>query len=135
MRILSFVLAASIPMLAQGTVTWEHDMAAAQKRAKKEGKPILVDIWAEWCPPCQHLKNNVFPTPEAQKALRRYVPVSLMTETKNRMEQPAAMAVARNFRVDGYPTLLILDANGKERRRQAGAFATGNDFAAWLGQK
>jgi hypothetical protein len=31
--------------------------------------------------------------------------------------------------------MVVLDANGKEVRRQVGAFRTGAEFAAWLGSK
>ena len=135
MRLPALLLALSLPLAAQGSITWEHDLDAAMKRARKEGKPLFVDIWAEWCPPCQHLKQKVFPSPEAQKALRGYVPVSLMTETRDRRPQAAAAAAARRFRVEAYPTLLILDADGREYRRQVGAFPEGRDLAAWLARR
>ncbi len=127
---LLFVLAA--PLLAQGPLSWEHDLAAAQKRAKAEKKLLFVDVWAEWCGPCQYLKAKVFPTPEAQKALGKYIPVSLMTQAKDGTADAANMKVAERFGVEAYPTLLILDAEGRELRRQVGAFRSGPEFAAWL---
>lgn len=133
MKILAALLASALPLAAQA-VAWEQDLGAALARAQREKKPLFVDVWAEWCPPCQHLKKNVFPTTEAQRALAGYVPVSLMTETRDRKPQPAAKAAER-FRVEAYPTLLILDSTGKELKRQVGAFRTGHDLAAWLSPK
>jgi len=78
MRTLAGILTTSISLLAQSSLKWEYDLAAAQNRAKQEGKPVFVDVWAEWCPPCQHLRNVVFPFLEAQQELTGYVPVSLM---------------------------------------------------------
>jgi len=124
-----------IPMQAQNSVVWEHDLAVAQKRAKAEKKLLFVDVWAEWCGPCQHLKKKVFPTPEAQAALGAYVAVSLMTQAKDGTPDPANMKLAERFKVEAYPTLLIMDAEGKELRRQVGAFRTGAEFGAWLGTK
>jgi len=135
MKALAALFLAAVPMLAQSAVVWEHDLVAAQKRAKAEKKLLFVDIWAEWCPPCQHLKKKVFPTPEAQKALGAYVAVALMTESKDRTQNPTNMKLAERYKVEGYPTLLILDAEGKELRRQVGAFRTGAEFAAWLQSK
>jgi thiol:disulfide interchange protein len=128
--VLLFSLAA--PLLAQSTVQWEHELPAAQKRARSEKKLLFVDVWAEWCGPCQYLKNKVFPTPEAQKALGKFIPVSLMTQSKDGKSDPGNMKVAEGYRVEAYPTLLLLDAEGKEVRRHVGAFRTGAEFAAWL---
>lgn len=135
MKILAVILTTSISLAAQSPLKWEHDLAAAQKRAKKEGKPVFVDIWAEWCPPCQHLKNVVFPSLEAQQGLAGYVPVSLMTETRDRRMLPDNAKVAQRFKVDGYPTMLVLDSQGRELKRQVGAFRTGADLKGWLQQK
>jgi thiol:disulfide interchange protein len=122
-------------MLAQVTPKWEHSLDAALKRAKAEKKQVFVDVWAEWCPPCQHLKNNVFPTPEAGAALAKMVPASLMVETKDRKDVPDAAAAAKRFHVEGFPTLIILDANGGEVRRHVGGFRTAAELAKWLGGK
>lgn len=135
MKPLATFLLSTLPLLAQGAVVWEHDLAAAQVRALKEKKPLFVDVWAEWCPPCQHLKNNVFPTAEAQRALAGYVPVSLMTETRDRRPTPGGREAAARFKVEAYPTLVVLDPTGKELKRQVGAFRSGTDLAAWLAKK
>ena len=135
MRAITFILASTITLIAQSPVVWEYDLAKAQKRAQKEGKPLFVDVWAEWCPPCQHLKRNVFPSVEAQKALAGYVPVTLMTETRDRRPMPDGMKVAMQYKVEAYPTLLILDAKGNELKRQVGAFSTGAQLGDWLKRK
>jgi thioredoxin 1 len=129
------LLFAVAPLLAQGPIAWEHSLAAGLKRAKAENKPVFLDIWAEWCPPCQHLRKNVFPTPTAERALEGYVPVSLMVEKANRETINAAIKEAERFKVEAFPTLVILDSNGKELRRKVGAFPTAVEFANWLSSK
>ncbi len=127
--------ASLITLAAHAAPGWEQDLTAAKARAAKEGKLLFVDIWAEWCPPCQYLKSTVFPDPAAQKALQRYVPVSLMTETRDRRPQAVAAALAAQYRVGAYPTLIVMDAKGKELKRQVGAFRNGQELAAWLNAK
>jgi len=43
--------------------------------------------------------------------------------------------LADEFKLNAFPTMVILDANGKEVRRQVGAFRSGAEFAAWLNAK
>jgi len=132
MKSLATLLLVAAPLAAQGPVKWEHDMQSALKRAKAEKKLIFMDLWTEWCPPCQYLQKNVFPSAEGQAALQRMVPFSALVEKKDRTPMPEGMKLAQQFHLEAFPTMVILDANGKEVRRQVGAFRSGADFAAWL---
>ena len=48
---------------------------------------------------------------------------------------PEGTKLADQFQLNAFPTLVILDAQGKELRRQVGLFRTGTEFAAWLNAK
>jgi thiol:disulfide interchange protein len=135
MKTLAALLLIAAPLLAQSSVKWEESYASAVKRAQSEKKLIVMDLWAEWCPPCQYLRTKVFPTPEAQAALAKMVPLSVMVEHKDRQPIEEGVRLAKQFNLEAYPTLIILDANGKEVRRQVGAFPSGADLAKWLGSK
>jgi len=135
MRYFAALLTLALPLSAQVTVKWEHDYQAALARAKAEKKPVFMDLWTEWCPPCQFLKNKVFPTPEAQAALAAYVPLSVMVQHKDRTPLPEGTQLAKQYNLEAFPTLVILDANGKELRRQVGAFSSGAELAQWLREK
>lgn len=135
MKFLAALLLIAAPLAAQGPVKWEHDYQAALKRAKAEKKVIFMDLWTEWCGPCLHLQKNVFPTAEGQAALAKVVPFSALVQKRDRTPMPEGTRLAEQFNLEAFPTMVILDANGKELRRQVGAFRTGAEFAAWLGSK
>ena len=132
MKTLAALLLAAVPLVAQGPVKWEHDMQSALKRAKAEKKLIFMDLWTEWCQPCQYLQKNVFPSAEGQAALARMVPYSALVQKKDGTPVPEGTKLAQEFHLEAFPTMVILDADGKEVRRQVGAFRTGAEFAAWL---
>jgi thiol:disulfide interchange protein len=135
MKPLAALLLIAAPLFAQGSVKWEHDYQSALKRAKAEKKEIFMDLWTEWCGPCLHLQKNVFPTSEAQAALAKVVPFSALVQKKDGTPVAEGTKLSETFKLNAFPTMVILDGNGKELRRQVGAFRNGAEFAAWLNGK
>lgn len=127
----TLLLAAGTLAAAPAGVKWETSFPAAQARAKAENKVILLDIWTGWCGWCIKLQKETFPSPEAQAALANVVPLTIKTQEVNG-KPTADNHYEQDFKVRGYPTLLILDASGKELARQPG-YLPAKPFAQWLG--
>ena len=100
-------------------VAWfEGDLEAALAAAKAQGKRVFVDVGAYWCPPCRKLDEEVFIKPEVAAALGEgYVAVHVDAE---KGEGPDVVA---RYRVQAYPTLLVLEATGLEKGRLVDALA------------
>ncbi|MER7250095.1 thioredoxin [Kribbella sp. NPDC000426] len=72
------------------------DEAAFDEVVLRSEKPVLVDFWAEWCPPCHQIAPVL-----AQIAADRD---DLTVLKLNADENPA---IAANYRVMALPTLML----------------------------
>jgi len=116
--------------LVAGPVKWENNLEAAQARARAEHKLIFCDLWTGWCGWCIKLQKDTFPSREGEEALSKVVALSVQTQTRAGEPTPYKHLEAR-YRVEAFPTLLILDAEGHEVARHAGYFPP-REFKEWV---
>jgi thioredoxin 2 len=72
--------------------------------------PVLVDFWAEWCPPCRMV------APELEKIASECQGAVIVAK----VDTEALPDVAARFGIQSIPTM-ILFKGGKEAERQSGA--------------
>lgn len=92
----------------------EDDFEGAQARAKAQGKLVVVDVWAEWCAACKELDEKTWPDPSVAGWIAQNA-VAVRVDT-DRVRKD----LEKSLRILGYPTVLVLDGDGKILRRQEG---------------
>ncbi len=91
---------------------WQTDFDKALALAAERNRPALLRFTAKWCPPCQVMDQSVFPNPDVKQALsERVIPVILD------IDQDQNADLAWRYRVQGFPTMILIDANGKVLNR------------------
>jgi len=80
---------------------------AALEKAKKEKKYLFVDVYTTWCPPCKYMSDKVF----TQKSVGDYFNATFVN-VKIDAERGEGPAIIRRYRVEGFPTFLLLDGDG-----------------------
>lgn len=76
--------------------------------AKENHKKIFVDAYATWCGPCKQLQRTTFRDAKAATYFNKnFVNISID------VEKGEGIALAKTWAIEGLPTLLILDENGK----------------------
>jgi thioredoxin-related protein len=88
------------------------DKIFAQARA--DNKPVFLYWGAVWCPPCNQIKATVFNRPDFVERSKLFVPVYLDGDT------PGAQKLAAQFKVRGYPTMILFKPDGTELTRLPG---------------
>jgi len=117
---------------------WKTDYTAALAEAAKENKMVLLDFTgSDWCGWCIKLQKDTFSKPDFKKfAQESLVLVELdfprgktqSDELKKQNEE-----LAEKFGVQGFPTLVLLDPQGKEATRNVGYLQGGPEaFIQWV---
>jgi len=104
---------------------WLTDLPKALAQAKSEKKAVLIDFTgSDWCPPCKALPNNVLTNPEFGAFAKKHL-VLVLADFPNNKPQSAEMkksnkALSEKFGVTAFPTVIVLDANGRQLSKDEG---------------
>ncbi len=109
------------------TVDWRTDFDAALEEASQSNKLVMLDFTASWCPPCHVMKHEVWPDEDVRRTVEAsFVPVLLD------IDLPNAGRIAAHYGVRSIPTIIIVDASGKELQRVQTTSAS--QMVAFLGK-
>ena len=115
---------------SRGThVEWTRYDMAALDAARTAGKPAVIDFTADWCIPCKELDSRTFSDSAVASELQRFSRIKADVTQNNEANQ----SLLERYGVIGPPTVLFLDANGRELRdlRLVG-YEKADDFLARL---
>ncbi|HTN51535.1 MAG TPA: cytochrome c biogenesis protein CcdA [Anaeromyxobacter sp.] len=89
---------------------WVHSYDEGVALARAEGRPMILDFWADWCTACKELDKIAWSRPGVRAEAARFVAVKLDGTDGS----DAFTALAERFGVVGMPTVVFLDAHGRE---------------------
>ena len=104
-----------------------NDLESALAQAK--GKPVMLDLYADWCVACKEFEKYTFSDPEVQNALKETVLLQANVTANTAQDK----ALLQRLKVLGLPTILFFDEQGQERpAERVTGFMDATAFSAHL---
>ncbi len=120
-------LFAAFPVAA-GEVHWQEQPSFDDvlKKAKSGDKYVFIDFYTVWCSPCKMMDNETYVDGDVVAFL------SDMITVKYDSEKDVGIDVSKKFRINNWPTSVLLGPDGKEVGRRIG-FLGPEDFLQLMG--
>jgi len=94
-------------------IVWHPYSEQILREAKTQGKPLIIDFYADWCTPCRELEEVTFHQPDVVGLAGKNFTMVKVDVTKG--GNPYHEELLKNYGVKGVPTLVFIDAEGQER--------------------
>jgi TolA-binding protein len=104
-------------------ITWTRAIHAALADAQAHHRPVLLDMYTDWCEWCHALDDTTYVDPTFIQFSKRF--------TMSRINAEVDTVTAAHYHVSGYPTVLVLNEKGDEIDRVVG-YARAPQFIAQI---
>jgi thiol:disulfide interchange protein DsbD len=109
-------------------LAWSHDEPAAIAAARRAGRPVILDFWADWCTACKELDRDAWTDPRVRAEAARFVAVKV----DGTDDTPAFQALTEKYGVVGMPTVILIDARGRELPARITGSVSADEMVRWL---
>ena len=110
-------------------VRTEAELDAALAQAEADGRPVMLDFYADWCTACIEMEVRTFADPQVQARLRGAVLLQVDVTRNSRDDR----ALLQRFDLFGPPGVIFFDPQGQEQTElRVIGFANAGDFLAIL---
>jgi thiol:disulfide interchange protein len=96
-------------------IEWETDYQTALQKASQSSKPIVLDLYTDWCYWCKRLDEDVW----ADSAMIAFSEGQVYLKLDAEHSEDGRILVEK-FKLRGYPTVVILNHRGEEINKIVG---------------
>ncbi len=109
-----------------------NDYDAAIQRAKSENKRVFVDFTGYTCTNCRWMEANVFPKPEVETELRKFILLRLYTDGEGAVFERHQQMEQDMFGTVALPYYAVLDGTGRSLSSFPGLTRNTQEFVDFL---
>jgi thiol:disulfide interchange protein DsbD len=93
-------------------IDWHSYSQQTLRQAAEQGKPVIIDFYADWCTPCRELEQGTFHQADVvRQAQKDFIMIKVdVTQGGN----PLHEQLLKQYGIQGVPTIVFLDARGQE---------------------
>jgi thiol:disulfide interchange protein DsbD len=102
-------------------IKWTYNLDEGLVKAKKQGKPVMIDFMALWCQPCKAMEDSTFSNRGVIRKAGDFVPVRIDID-KHRDVAAKYNGLARKYGGVGIPNVLFLASDGKKLKHIVGYY-------------
>lgn len=106
----------ALPRAAESRIEWTPLGAETVAAATAAGRPVVIDFVADWCIPCHEMEATTWADDAVLAEAARFA----MLKADITQESEANSALTERYAVQGVPTVIFLDAAGREVGRKVG---------------
>ncbi len=89
-------------------LNWQPYSEKTIQQAKVEKRPLIIDLWAEWCAACHELEEQTFTDPRIRIMAQNYTLLKF-DATRDSVE---LRALKKKYKIQGLPTLIFINKDG-----------------------
>ncbi|NWF50345.1 MAG: thioredoxin fold domain-containing protein [Ignavibacteriaceae bacterium] len=106
------------------SVEWIGYSESISAEYKNNGKPTIIDFYADWCIPCKELDALTFSDPKVIDDSKRF---NTFKADMTKSLSPEVESLRKKYSIVGVPTVLVIDSKGNEVNRITG-FVNAEEF-------
>lgn len=102
--VLGFLIFCFSSISYAASVDWIYSYDEAMKKSAAENKPVMMDLYTEWCGWCKKLDRETYQDAKVVELSRNFVCLKIDAEKEPRL--------AEKYSIRGYPTIFFTDSQG-----------------------
>jgi len=91
-------------------INWIKYSNQSTEELMRDGKPVFMDFYADWCAPCKQLDRQTFSDPQVVALAKSFTMIKVDCTAPDAQTKK----FMRTYKVTGMPTLVFLSKSGKE---------------------